>query len=223
MKRRRLLAFVAVGTVGSIPGCLDQLAGDSSAVCEAPVIIYDDLPDQAREEVDAALETGEYETEGDLLWSEITESEPDLFTGDALYHSNTAIGDDASRLWFDRDEGRDRDLTIVNETADDLTAQVSVNRQSADEPLLTETVTLVSGEQTQWRRVFPGYGTYELILETDNRSETLVWDYPPSAWATYDAPRVTIDAERIEMIAPVAEPGLPDEYNCARIWGTRDQ
>lgn len=222
MRRRRLLAFVAGGAIGTISGCLDRLTGDAYDVCEAPVIMYSDLPEPAREEVDIALETGEYETRDELLWSEITRSEPELFTGDALYFSNVETDGDVSRLWFNRDEGRHRDLTLSNETADTRTVTVSVNDESADEPLLTETVALPSTEEKQWRRLFPGYGEYSITVETDNRSETFLWEYPPSAWATYDDPRVTIDSAELRMVAPVAEPGLPDEYNCARIWGTRD-
>ncbi|NGM68003.1 hypothetical protein G6M89_03060 [Natronolimnobius sp. AArcel1] len=199
MNRRRLLTFVAGGAIGCISGCLTQLAGETYEVCEAPVIMYSDLPDAAREEVDSALETGEYETDGELLWSAITQSEPELFTGDALYHSNVGRAGDVSRLQFERDEGSYRSLTVANETADDLTVTVTVASENATDPLQIETVALGPDEDTQWRRTFPGYGEYEIFVDTDSRSETLVWDYPPSAWNSYDSPRVAIGSANIEL------------------------
>ena len=182
--------------------------------------MYSDLPEPAREEVDTALETGEYETEGELLWSDITQAEPDLLAGEELYHSHVETGGNLSRLWFEQDDGRHRDLIVANETTDEIATTVTVESESADKSLLTETVTVPAEEETLWRRLFPGYGEYEITVETDTRMETLAWEYPPSAWNTYDAPRVKIDATEIELIADIAEPGLPDEYNCARIWGT---
>lgn len=222
MRRRTLLAAAAVGTVGGLSGCLNPLSGDSYDVCEAPVIMYSDLPEPAREEVDTALETGEYETDGELLWSEITQSEPELFTGEELYRSNVETGDNLSRLWFEQDEGRRRDLIVANETTDDISVTVTVDSESADESLLTETVAIPEEEERLWRRLLPGYGEYGITIETDTRLETLVWDYSPSAWNTYDDPRVSIDSAGIELIANVAVPGLPDEYNCARIWDTQN-
>lgn len=222
MRRRKLLTAAVAGSVGSLSGCLGQLLGDSYDICESPVIMYSDLPEEARKEVDTALETGEYETDGGLLWSEITDSEPELFTGDALYRSNTETDGSTSRLWFQQDEGKQRGLAVTNKTADTVTATITVNGKTVSEPLFTETVTISSEQEKLWQQLFPGYGEYEITVETDEQSETLVWEYPPSAWSTYDDPRIRIDSTGIELIADVAMPGIPDEHDCASIWDTRE-
>lgn len=229
MDRRRFVGLVAVGIIGGSSGCLDQSSSDSFDVCESPVISYRNLPEPARKEVDIALDTGQYETEDGLLWGEITESEPDLLVGSddrpdieetTIYHSFVEVDSDIEKLRFVRDEGNFYDLSLRNETSKQRTIHVSVSNEAEDEPVFTDTAQLTAEAGENLSRVFPGYGEYEIIMETDERSKTAEWEYSPSAWTSY-SPEMVVKPDDISFRTHEIVPGLPDEYHCARIWGTR--
>lgn len=208
MKRRNLLSAASMATA-ALAGCLstdtDDSTGDSGDTdeksngagnngeityerCTNRVVSPDDLPEPVSEEVNTAIESGEYESESGLLL-------PDVIDVDTAFLS---VNDDDITIYYEmivtEQEGTERlqleksapsanpvTMTLDMETpAHNEGLEVHVYIENEGEALIDESVTLEPDERTELNgdREYR-YGKYRAIISAESGenevSDELEW------------------------------------------------
>lgn len=200
MNRRTVLTAAGVGVPTAFVGCLgddpkngsndddsdtgdDDTAGNESNGSEGPdeyeqcmlvEIEYEWLPERLRDEVDAALEDGVYETDR-LLFAEAVDPERSfLVHDDTPYEPIVERDDDEQTLEFQTVEvvkaPDPRTIEVTNGTASELDVTIELTDEgNGDELLVDETVSLEPEERRDIEAT-DRFGRYELTIRTDENS-----------------------------------------------------
>ncbi|MES3161459.1 MAG: hypothetical protein PPP55_07795, partial [Halorubrum sp.] len=155
-------------------------------------MFYANLPEQAQAEVDSAIEDGTFETNDELLFDAITESEPDILVNpgsrndpEMRLHYKTAVSSSTgdTRLTVTRFDGRPERLDVDNQTDEAVSVSVEVRTSDDEELVSAESVDVQSQRSDELRGVFPEYGRYELTIRTNGMSTSTDVEHEPEAFA----------------------------------------
>lgn len=162
----------------------DETTDDTDEQCDRDVVWYHELPAAVAAEVDAALEDGSYETDGELYYAQAIDVEAvSLEVDDTYYAAEIEERDGTTTLRLEETtptKSSSEELAFLNDTGDELTVSVTVTPVDGDEVLLEEDSIELDPETTAYEGprfpVTDEYGTYDVSLETDDgRSESLTW------------------------------------------------
>lgn len=164
--------------------------------CDRPIVWYWELPDDVAAEVDAALEDGAYETDGDLLYAQAVAADTALSIDDAYYAADIERDGKTTILRLAETTPTKRspeELVFRNETDEAIEVAVTVTREGGDGGtegdgdedrdgtvvLEEEGIVVDSREDHEDEHRLPvtdEYGDYEITVELANgRRETLDW------------------------------------------------
>ncbi|MCU4973662.1 hypothetical protein OB955_13050 [Halobacteria archaeon AArc-m2/3/4] len=162
----------------------DNSADRTDEQCDRTVVWYNELPADVAAEVDAALEDGAYETDGELYYAQAIDVEAVSLEVDDTYYA-AEIEEEGETTVFRLEEtiptkSAPEELAFRNATDDELTVSVTVTPADGDEVLLEEESIELDPDVTAYEGprfpVTDEYGTYDVALETaDGRSESLTW------------------------------------------------
>lgn len=162
----------------------DETTDDTYEQCDRDVVWYRELPADVAAEVDAALEDGAYETDGELHYAQAIDVEAvSLEVDDTYYAAEIEERDGTTILRLEETtptKSSSEELAFLNDTGDELTVSVTVTPSDSDEVLLGEDDIELDPETSAYEGPrFPvtgEYGTYDVSVETDDgRSESLTW------------------------------------------------
>ncbi len=203
MKRRALLTGASAAMLA---GCLtgsNNGDGSNYEQCDAKFIRIDELPGSAQEEVMAAIENDEYETDNNLILPKLldidesylvySDDEPSLHRNAIYYSMTIEKHGDEKRLLLDKEYPPVNErLGVVNKTDDDLSLEVRIEHKGKQEILVEETIKLksVDGEEPpdiytsgshnhHFDDVDYRYGPHRAKLRGENFSEEFTWEYNP--------------------------------------------
>lgn len=162
--------------------------------CPRQLISIRDLPEPARLEVEAARRSGGYESTDELFLSQVLDPEESYLRDRTMFFRATAE-DVASGVRLDLERaiptaGRSP-LALRNDSDEDVTATIRVNRLRDGATVLQGTVTLDSGTTARvgtFDREFTGeyraetrgdfdhaIGLYEVVIKTDRFTDRITW------------------------------------------------
>lgn len=162
----------------------DETTDDTDERCDRDVVWYHELPADVAAEVDAALENGAYETDGELRYAQAIDVEAvSLEVDDTYYAAEIEERDGTTTFRLEETtpaKSSSEELAFLNDTGDELTVSVTVTPVDGDEVLLEEDDIELDPETTAYEGprfpVTDEYGTYDVSVETDDgRSESLSW------------------------------------------------
>jgi|GEM_PF-749438 len=163
MRRRLVLTAVATGAA-TIAGCTSERATDDTnegatddtneratdgddgtdgyEPCELSILSYARLPEAIKDEVDVALKEGQYATEGELLWSEISGPELEALKKDDSYYTPIVDrnGVKETTLQFKEITPQyDETITLPIYNSTDKSLEISVTVKDGGRTVLEET------------------------------------------------------------------------------------
>jgi len=198
MERRELLLSSGVVAAG-LSGCLGSRSGENTDP-ESPAnssekgnsieyeqctgtVFLGNLPESAREEVNTAIKNGVYETEGELLLSNIlaidTARLMDSLHSNTYYEMTVTTDAGVTRLRIEEKPLETELPSVENGLEDDITIDLRVSH--AEEGLLLEdTITLATGESTtldegEEYRYGRYRATFKIQTGEDVREEEVTW------------------------------------------------
>lgn len=184
MKRRALLSAASCVSAG-VAGCLrtrnTQSGGSEYEKCNNTFVQLVSLPTPAEEEAMTAITEEVYETDGELILTEVIDIDSTyLHGGGTMYYKMTVTSDDGFiRLRAERVRPKRTGLpAIVNGMETDVTVDIHVT--CGDELVFEDTITLASGTKTNldYGTAYR-YGGYQATLtistDTDTREEEVGW------------------------------------------------
>lgn len=230
MTRRRAL-LGSLGASVALSGCLEEEDSDSSGPhyqeCDAPWVDYEELPQEVATEVDATFENGEYQTNGTLLYSQVTDGQA-LWKDERRYipHVETR-GEMKTLLFYARPPSVG--VSVDNETEDPVDVTITI-RDTEEEIAVGEEISLSAGEDTSLSadadssrdgRLLEDHGVYDVTVTAGRRMKTATWDVTPGKELHPGSFSVTVREN--EIVAEQSEPVVSDygEFTpCGELWGT---
>lgn len=178
MKRRTVLAAASCISAG-VAGCLGTLKTQSDnreyEMCSLTFVSLHSLPAPAKEEANTAITDGMYETDGNLILSEVINPDSTyLYEGHAETYYNVSITTNGGVTRLDVEETRPKKAglpTVDNRM--ETTVTVDIHVESGGEQVFNETVDLAAGTETDLDNgIRYGYGQYRAILAVTAGNET---------------------------------------------------
>lgn len=158
MNRRAVLAILGASTA-SVAGCLGRPERDGDdnekgveennyEPCNKQLIQFVLLPDEVKTEVETAIEEGEYQTEGELLYDQVEGSGVEALVRNGTYYESdiTQAQDEYQILSFTETtvtHDQKRDLLVQNVTEDEWSGTITIEN-SGGRRLIKEEVTIDS-------------------------------------------------------------------------------
>lgn len=212
MKRRLVLTAIGVTACG-FAGSLGTFDGDDDGddrteyeTCPNTIVRVGSLPDPAEDEATAALESGSYETEGELaLTDAIAVDESYLRWRDDYYAAEIEDDGDVTRLRLEEASPPADPVRIENGTDEAVTLEVRIEYEG--EPLLEQTVSVPADDSVSLDGPDYRFGSYHAVFELPARSERLVedWTVDESQFQAF----VDIDADDVQVAQ-----GAPQVATC---------
>lgn len=178
MKRRTVLAAASCVSAG-VAGCLGTIKTQSDnreyEMCSHTFVSLHSLPAPAKEEANAAITNGTYETDGDLILSEVIDPDSTyLYEGHAETYYNVSVmtNDGVTRLSVKETRPKKTILpTVDNRMETAVTVDILV--ESGGENIFNDTIDLAAGAETDLDDgTRYGYGQYHAILAVTAGNET---------------------------------------------------
>lgn len=178
--------------------------------CSPPVIPIEMLPEPAKEEANAAIEDGVYETDGELVLSEVMNFDDSYIYASTYYNMSVSNEDGVTRLYSEETLPKiDSPGSLQNQM--DIDATVTLRLRHEGKSILEETFDIAAGDtvilddEAEYR-----YGSYtaRLTISTtnDTRRDAVSWEYgytKKDAQIGISADSITISQLRVEP--PVCE------------------
>lgn len=181
MNRRTALVSAGLALSATAAGCLSTGGVGSTTPTEQETyerctrvrVSYESMPDDLRHEVDVAIETGAYETEGRLLLDEAIDVDSSYVTIDAVAHEPTVSAENGTTILELREADvlrmpEPQDVRVQND--DDREHEVHVVLEGGGDEIVDEVVQLRPDEETTIETTGV-FGTYELLVETTVHGE----------------------------------------------------
>jgi hypothetical protein len=173
--------------------------------CSLYVIPVEMLPEPAKKEANAAIEDGVYETDGELVLSEVMNFDESYILSSNYYSMSVTNADGVTRLHSEETLPKIDDLgSLQNEM--DIDATVTLRLRHEGESIFEETFDIAAGDtvsldgEAEFR-----YGSYtaRLTISTENgtREEVVSWEYGytrKNAYITLSADRTGVHQLRTE-------------------------
>ena len=183
MKRRTLLMGTSFATTG-LAGCLGSLSGvdeNKYEQCGNSIVYISSLPNPAKEEVRAAINSDVYETDGDLVLSEVIDTDESyLYEGEFTYYNVTiTYKDNMSRLRVKETRPKRAGLPKVeNKMETNITVDIRIKYEN--NLVFEDSIELAEGESTDLDNgTDHRWGEYQATLTihtgTEVREEEITW------------------------------------------------
>ncbi|RQG96435.1 hypothetical protein [Natrarchaeobius chitinivorans] len=173
--------------------------------CNASIIPYSRLPDEAKREVDRALETGVYESGGDLWFTHAVGPNSVVEKDGTYYDWDVEVVETGSRLRLEETTPTwpgTHDLEVVNDTDETVVVSVTVSDDEGDVVFEREDIEARPDDEIDStdRPSLPitnEYGPFEIHTTVDgDRREPGTWDIRRDTGGTADLV-VTIEGTEI--------------------------
>ncbi|OVE85790.1 hypothetical protein [Natronolimnobius baerhuensis] len=179
MNRRAVLASVSATTASAIAGCSTPTSRTRPAEfddCSQSIILAGNLPNPVVSEVETALESGQYQTPGDLRLQEVMGPNTTHIRVSGQYVEPRIDADDeTTTLVLEESIPRqgDHELPIRNRTGEDIDAAITVTYQPPGndgdpETIRDDRLELSVGESETAPEAWHRYGQYTLEIEFDD-------------------------------------------------------
>ena len=183
MKRRVLLMGASFATTG-LAGCLSSFSGEDRnkyEQCGNSIVYISSLPTPAKEEVRAAINDDVYETDGDLVLSEVINTDEAYLYEDEFTYYNVTVThtDTVSRLRVRETRPKRADLPeMENKLETNITVDIRIKYEN--NLVFEDSIDLDTGESTDLDNGTDyHWGKYHAMLtihtETEAREEEITW------------------------------------------------
>jgi len=189
MKRRNLLAgipLVATGLSGCLSGRTNEQKNSEDIneennyqVCNEKTISIGRLPSAAKDEIRAAIEDGEYKTDGELILTKVVNIGQSYLEDDVdgeiiYYEAAVETGDSSTRLFVEKTWPKQQGgpITFENTTEKDLTVDSRIEYEG--ELFFEESIDIRAGEEIEVKGENEyRYGEYHAEISVPNEEKIL--------------------------------------------------
>ena len=234
MDRRQFLALSGLGISG-LAGCIGNggeiMGRQPESFQRCPTLSWpiSELPDPARNEAEAALEEGVYETDSELYLPHLLDADQSYLekeTGGEKKYYKIEITEDGQTTQLKLVEtipswGVDP-LKIENQTAEPLELDVQVVRNREDEIILESSVEIEPNKEIPIGDYDRRFGRYTATVDIEGSQHTVSWwedrEIPDSVTLVLEKvdPDSTEEESQIELSQP-ARPRIEPVY-CPKVW-----